>query len=71
MFTKFKGINKIDLNHYNNIKIQNINGDENELDSYIKAGEIHKKIRYDIQQVLKPGVSIYDISQLINNKIRF
>ena len=66
--TEFKGINilkKEDL-----IKIPKINGDEDENESYKIAGNIHKNIRYDIQKLLKPGASIYEISQLINKKIR-
>jgi methionyl aminopeptidase len=68
MFNKFKGVNKLHIS--NLIKIPDITGKENEIDSYILAGNIHKNIRFDIQNNLKIGTSIYELSELINKKIR-
>ena len=68
MFKNFRGVNKLHISNLNDIP--NITGNENELESYILAGKIHKNIRFCIQENLKIGTSIYDLSQLINNKIR-
>ena len=68
MFKKFRGVNKLHISHLN--KIPDITGKENELESYIIAGNIHKNIRFDIQDKLKIGTSIFEVSELINNKIR-
>lgn len=68
MFNKFRGINKLHISNLN--KIPDITGKENEIDSYILAGNIHKNIRFDIQNNLKIGTSIYELSELINKKTR-
>jgi len=68
MFKKFRGVNKLHISNLNNIP--NITGKESEIDSYILAGNIHKNIRFDIQNNLKVGASIYELSELINKKTR-
>ena len=68
MFKKFRGVNKLHISNLHNVP--NITGKENELESYILAGNIHKNIRFDIQNNLKIGSSIFDISELINKKTR-
>jgi methionine aminopeptidase len=68
MFKKFRGVNKLHISNLYNIPA--ITGDETELDSYILAGNIHKNIRFDIQNNLKVGSSIYELSELINKKTR-
>ena len=51
-------------------KIKQITGKENKLESLFIASNIHKNVRKDIQKMFRPGVSIYEISKIINNKIR-
>lgn len=68
MFKKFRGVNKLHISNLN--KIPMITGSESEKDSYIIAGNIHKNIRFDIQNNLKIGTSIFELSELINTKIR-
>ena len=57
MFKKFRGVNKLHISNLNNIP--DITGNETELDSYILAGNIHKNIRFDIQNNL-----ISDLNQI-------
>ena len=68
MFKKFRGVNKLHISNLDNIP--NITGKETEIESYILAGNIHKNIRFDIQNNLKIGTSIFHLSELINKKIR-
>jgi len=67
IYGHLKGINILN----NAPKINNITGNENQLNSLIIASNIHKNVRKDIQKMLRPGSSIYEISEMINNKIRF
>ena len=69
MFKKFRGVDKLNIGDLINIK--DITGTESKIDSYILAGNIHKNIRYDIQNNLKVGTSIYELSELINKRIRY
>jgi methionyl aminopeptidase len=66
IYSNLRGINILNKKP----KIRKINGNENIIESLTIAGNIHKNVRYDIQRMLRPGVSIYDISKTINNKIR-
>jgi methionyl aminopeptidase len=66
IYSNLQGVNIL----YNKPNIPKIKGNESMVDSLIIASNIHKNIRYDIQRMLRPGVSIYDIAQKINNKTR-
>ena len=68
MFNRFKGVKKLHICNLHNIP--DITGKENELESYILAGNIHKNIRFYIQHNLKLGSSIFELSELINKKTR-
>ena len=35
-----------------------------------KAADIHKKVRKELQDFIKPGIKLIDICKLIENKIR-
>ena len=61
-----KGVNKLDTK----INIGTITGEENEYDSYVIAGNIHKNIRTEIQPLIKPGTGIYNIACNIRKYIR-
>ena len=61
-----KGVNKI--YKYTNFNI--INGNENSRDSYILAGNIHKNVRKNIQDFIRPGASIYNLANKIRENIR-
>ena len=63
--SNLKGVNKI--NKYAHYDI--INGDENEKDSYILAGNIHKNVRKNIQDFIRPGASIYNLANKIRENI--
>lgn len=41
------------------------------LESLRMAGSIHKMIRRDMHQILKPGLDLFDLSTFINRKIRY
>ena len=61
-----RGINQIQ--EY--IPIPEITDNLNCLDSLRIAGSIHKNIRKDIYGILKPGLDIMDLSNIINKRIR-
>lgn len=56
---------------HTNYTIPNIDGNENDYDSIMKAATIHKQIRKDIQNIIYPEVKIYTISKKINDLIRY
>ena len=51
-------------------KIKTDSGDLSEIDSYIKAGEIMKKIKVYAKDLIKPGIFLLEIAQKIENEIR-
>ena len=57
------------INDY--IPIPEIKEDLNCIQSYRIAGSIHKNIRKDIYPMLKPGLDIMNLSNFINDKIRY
>lgn len=62
------------INHSTNIDnniIPTITGDENCIESLRKAGTIHKMIRHDMKNLLKPGMKLYTLSCYINDRIRY
>ena len=48
-------------------KYLKLQGGESELDSYIKAGNIHKEIKKEIMPMIVPGTRIYDIFKKIRD----
>ena len=42
----------------------------NKLESCQKAAEIHKKVRKDLHEFVKPGVKPTDICKLIESKVK-
>ena len=42
----------------------------NKLESCQKAAEIHKKVRKDLHEFVKPGVKLIDICKLIESKVK-
>ena len=66
IYGHLKGVNIIN----NIIDIPKITSNENMEESIIIASNIHKNVRHDIQRKLRPGLSIYNLSLYVNERIR-
>lgn len=54
----------------NKINIDDITNEENKLESLLKAGEIHKKTRRNIQHLLQPGLKLSLLEKNITDLIK-
>lgn len=63
---KFKGVNKIEQV----LETPTITKSEDIQESLIKGGIIHKKVRKELQKILKPGVKTSEIAKLIEDNTR-
>jgi methionyl aminopeptidase len=61
----FLGVNKITTD----VEIPIINGNENNIESLLKGGKIHFKVRKEIQKIIKPGLSLKTLANTIESNI--
>ena len=68
IINQLKGVNLYDTKE--EIKIFDINKKLNKLDSYILAGNIHKKVRKIVQPMIEPNMKLSTIAELIESTTR-